>query len=133
MTTNSFDITGDETSRSGSVPSREAVLEAIGRLRGEYMQTPPAYSAKKVGGRRAYDFARDDEDVVLTPVAVRVSRAELTGFSGERAMVTLTSSPGFYVRDVRARARSTGWHRRLPRSAQTHAERRVQTGRGVDD
>jgi len=98
VTTNSFDITGDETSRSGSVPSRAAVLEAIGRLRGEYMQTPPAYSAKKVGGRRAYDFARDDEDVVLTPVAVRVARAELTGFSGERAMVTLTSSPGFYVR-----------------------------------
>ena len=35
---------------------------------------------------------------MLTPVAVRVARAELTAFSGERAMVTLTSSAGFYVR-----------------------------------
>ena len=98
MTTNSFDITGEETSHSGAIPSREAVLAAIDQLRGEYMQTPPAYSAKKVGGRRAYDFARDEEEVVLTPVAVHVSRAELTSFDGERATVSLTSSPGFYVR-----------------------------------
>jgi tRNA pseudouridine55 synthase len=74
------------------------VLAAIERLRGEYLQTPPAYSAKKVAGRRAYDFARSEEAVVLTPVPVCVSRAELTDFSGERAMVTMTSSPGFYVR-----------------------------------
>jgi tRNA pseudouridine55 synthase len=98
MTTDSFDITGEETSHSGMVPSREAVLDAIGQLRGEYLQTPPAYSAKKVGGRRAYAFARDAEEVVLTPVPVHVSCAELTAFSGERATVSLTSSPGFYVR-----------------------------------
>jgi tRNA pseudouridine55 synthase len=98
MTTTSFDITGDETSHSGAVPSREAVLAAIEQLRGEQMQVPPAYSAKRVGGRRAYDLARDHEEVVLTPARVNVSRAELTAFSGERAMVSLTSSPGFYVR-----------------------------------
>ena len=98
MTTDSFDITGEETSHSGTTPSREAVLDGIDRLRGEYLQTPPAYSAKKVGGRRAYAFARDEEEVVLTPVPVHVSRAELTAFSGERATVALTSSPGFYVR-----------------------------------
>jgi tRNA pseudouridine55 synthase len=98
MTTDSFDITGEETSHSGMAPSREAVLDAIGQLRGEYLQTPPAYSAKKVGGRRAYAFARDEAEVVLTPVPVHVSRAELTAFSGERATVSLTSSPGFYVR-----------------------------------
>ena len=98
MTTDSFDITGEETGHSGVTPSREAVLAALDQLRGEYLQTPPAYSAKKVGGRRAYAFARDEEEVVLTPVPVRVSRAELTAFSGERATVSLTSSPGFYVR-----------------------------------
>lgn len=98
MTTDSFDITGEETSCSGLVPLREAVLDAIEQLRGEYLQTPPAYSAKKVGGRRAYAFARDEEEVVLTPVPVHVSRAELTAFSGERGAVSLTSSAGFYVR-----------------------------------
>jgi tRNA pseudouridine55 synthase len=98
LTTDSFDITGEATSQSGDIPSREAVLTAIEQLRGDYLQRPPAYSAKKVAGRRAYDFARREEDVVLTPVPVRVSRAELTDFSGERANVSVTSSPGFYVR-----------------------------------
>jgi tRNA pseudouridine55 synthase len=98
VTTDSFDITGEETSHSGLAPSRGGVLGALDRLRGEYLQTPPAYSAKKVGGRRAYALAREEEEVVLTPVPVYVSRAELTSFSGERATVSLTSSPGFYVR-----------------------------------
>lgn len=98
LTTDSFDITGEETSRSGDTPTRAAVLTAIEQLRGDYLQVPPAYSAKKVAGRRAYDFARSDEEVVLTPVPVRVSRAELTDFNGERATVSVTSSPGFYVR-----------------------------------
>jgi tRNA pseudouridine55 synthase len=98
LTTDSFDITGEETTRSGAVPSRQAVLDAMDRLRGEYLQTPPAYSAKKVGGRRAYDFARSDQPVALTPVPVRVSRAELTAFADAQATVTLTSSAGFYVR-----------------------------------
>jgi len=98
LTTDSFDITGEETSHGGGVPSREAVLQAIDQLRGEYLQTPPAYSAKKVGGRRAYALARNDEEVVLTPVTVEVSRAEVTAFDGERATVVLTCSSGFYVR-----------------------------------
>jgi tRNA pseudouridine55 synthase len=98
VTTDSFDITGEEATRSGDVPSRQAVLEAMSQLRGDYLQTPPAYSAKKVGGRRAYDFARSNEQVVLTPVPVHVSRAELTTFGDGRATVVLTSSAGFYVR-----------------------------------
>jgi tRNA pseudouridine55 synthase len=98
LTTDSFDITGEETARSGAIPSRQAVLDAMDRLRGEYLQMPPAYSAKKVGGRRAYDFARSDEPVALTPVPVHVSRAELTAFADERATIALTSSAGFYVR-----------------------------------
>src|SRR5688572_29978346 len=98
LTTDTFDITGEETSRTGEAPRREALLQALGELTGEYLQMPPAYSAKKVGGRRAYDFARKAEAVELTAVPVRVSRAELTDFSGIRATVSLTCSAGFYVR-----------------------------------
>src|SRR5688572_9348231 len=97
LTTDSFDITGEETSHSGAVPSRQTVLDAMDRLRGDYMQTPPAYYVMKVGGRRYYDFARSDEQLVLTPVPLHVSRAELTEFTDGRATVGLTSSAGFYV------------------------------------
>jgi tRNA pseudouridine55 synthase len=115
LTTDTLDITGTETSRSGLAPSREAVVEALASLTGEYLQMPPAYSAKKVGGRRAYEMARRDEPVVLTAVPVRVSKLELLEFEddpsttlgasrstllGTRCRIVLTSSPGFYVRSL---------------------------------
>ena len=98
VTTDTYDVTGTETTRSGLQPSREAVDDAVNRLRGEYDQVPPAYSAKKVAGRRAYEMARDDEPVELRPVPVRVTRAEIRSFTGDRATVALTCSAGFYVR-----------------------------------
>jgi tRNA pseudouridine55 synthase len=61
---------------------------------------PPAYSAKKVGGRRAYDFARRDEPVELAPVPVRVSRLALLEVGNDRCRVSLTCSAGFYVRSL---------------------------------
>ena len=98
LTTDSYDVTGAETGRTDGVPAREALERAIASLRGDSLQTPPAYSAKKVAGRRAYDLARRDVPVVLTPVRVHVSRADLLDFSGTSARVALTCSAGFYVR-----------------------------------
>jgi tRNA pseudouridine55 synthase len=98
VTTDSFDVTGEETSRTGVCPSREALDAAVASLRGDYLQLPPAFSAKKVGGRRAYEMARNDQEVELTAVPVRVSRAEVTAFSGDHATIALTCSAGFYVR-----------------------------------
>jgi tRNA pseudouridine55 synthase len=98
VTTDTYDVTGTETTRSSLQPSREAVDDAVNRLRGDYDQVPPAYSAKKVAGRRAYEMARDDEPVELRPVPVRVTRAEIRHFTGDRATVALTCSAGFYVR-----------------------------------
>ena len=98
LTTDSYDITGTETSRSGLQPARDAVVAALATLTGDYLQMPPAFSAKRVGGRRAYALARDDRPVELTAVPVTVSRVELLAFSGDSARVALTCSAGFYVR-----------------------------------
>jgi tRNA pseudouridine55 synthase len=98
VSTDSFDITGVETLRSENVPTREAVIAALTPLRGEYLQVPPAFSAKKVAGERAYTRARRDEQVTLAPVPVRVTRAELVEFSGTSARIAVTCSAGFYVR-----------------------------------
>jgi tRNA pseudouridine55 synthase len=98
LVTDTYDVTGQEVRRSGRQPGREQLVQAVASLIGEYDQMPPAYSAKKVGGRRAYDLARQDADVVLTPVPVRVSRADILSFTGDRATVALTCSSGFYVR-----------------------------------
>ena len=98
LTTDSYDITGAETGRTDRVPSRDDLLRALESLRGEYLQTPPAYSAKKVEGRRAYDLARRDQAVALAPAPVRVARAELLDAAGAQARVASTCSAGFYVR-----------------------------------
>jgi tRNA pseudouridine55 synthase len=98
VTTDSYDITGAETGRTDAVPSRDALLDAVRALTGEYLQLPPAFSAKKVDGRRAYRLARQDKPVALTPAPVRVARADVLEFSGACARVALTCSAGFYVR-----------------------------------
>ena len=98
MTTDSHDVTGTETSRSALRPDRDAVTRALASLTGSYLQTPPAFSAKKVAGRRAYDMARREEAVELSPVPVTVTTAELDAFNGDTAQVRLVCSAGFYVR-----------------------------------
>ena len=100
VTTDSYDVTGTETSRSGREPDRDAVERALATLTGSYLQTPPAFSAKKVAGRRSYDMARENQPVELTPVPVRVMHAELELLSQDTARVRLTCSAGFYVRTL---------------------------------
>lgn len=123
VTTDTLDVTGEETSRSGRAPSRDALVEALKTFAGEQMQVPPAYSAKKVGGRRAYEFARRDEPVELAAVPVRLSRIALLEFGNDRARVALTCSAGFYVR---ALVRDIG--ERLGTGATLEALRRTRSG-----
>ena len=98
VTTDSYDATGTETSRSGLRPDADAVTRGLAALTGSYLQMPPAFSAKKVAGQRAYEMARAAKPVVLTPAPVTVVRSDLLELAGELARVRLTCSAGFYVR-----------------------------------
>ena len=98
FTTDSFDVTGAETSRTDRIPPEDAMVAALATLTGDYLQEPPAFSAKKVAGQRAYDLARRSTPVVLRPVPVCVTRATMTDFADGRAHISLTCSAGFYVR-----------------------------------
>jgi tRNA pseudouridine55 synthase len=123
VTTDTLDITGEETSRTGRAPSRDALVPVLRTFEGAQMQVPPAYSAKKVGGRRAYELARRDEPVELAAVPVRVSRIELLECGHERCRVALTCSAGFYVRSL---VRDLG--ERLGTGATLEALRRTRSG-----
>jgi tRNA pseudouridine55 synthase len=98
VTTDSYDVTGAEVSRSDTIPARQAVEAALQSMLGEHLQMPPAFSAKKVAGQRAYALARRAEPVALQPVRVRLTAAALETFGGGVARVTLSCSAGFYVR-----------------------------------
>jgi tRNA pseudouridine55 synthase len=98
ITTDSYDATGREISRTEVAPPEDAIAAAIRALTGVYLQQPPPFSAKKVGGRRAYALARMEQPVALQPVEVRVDRAQLVGLEGPLARVEICCSAGFYVR-----------------------------------
>ncbi len=88
---------GDAIEWQGDAASVEA---ALSRFRGVFLQTPPAVSAKRVGGRRAYELARARLPVSLAPVEVRVDRLMLTRIDGADLHLALTCSSGFYVRTL---------------------------------
>jgi tRNA pseudouridine55 synthase len=98
LSTDTYDVTGRPTSASGTPPDAEGLAAALETLRGEYLQMPPAYSAKKVGGERAYALARQEQPVTLTAVPVSVRKAELIDLAGHEARFAITCSAGFYVR-----------------------------------
>jgi tRNA pseudouridine55 synthase len=128
LETVSYDGTGAVVARSDRRPARDAVEAALASLRGDYLQTPPAYSAKKVAGRRAYAMAREQTEVVLTPVPVRVARADLLSIEDGTARVAITCSAGFYVRSF---AHELG--RRVGTGACLDALRRTRSGEfGLD-
>ena len=73
----SDDAEGKVTGTSGHRPARAEIEAMLPRFTGTLTQIPPAYSAVKVGGERAYDLARDGEEVVLEPRPVEVFEARL--------------------------------------------------------
>ncbi len=102
--TDSDDVTGTVT-RSAPPPAPEAVRAAVARLTGGFEQTPPAYSAKQVGGIRAYDAARSGVALELKPVRVRVHEWRIHSLDADRLRATVVCSGGTYVR---ALARDVG-------------------------
>jgi tRNA pseudouridine55 synthase len=76
----------------------EAIETALAGLRGEILQVPPRYSAKKVAGERAYRSAREGRAMELPPVPVTVYELELTGVDLPVVRFRVKCSSGTYVR-----------------------------------
>src|SRR5262245_29383342 len=96
----SGEVTSPEPSRKVGDVTAAMIDEAIAAFRGTYLQHPPAYSAKKIGGDRAYDLARRNAPVRLRPVEVTVSTLDVLDWSGDCLRVRVVSSAGFYVRSL---------------------------------
>ena len=120
--TDTDDATG-RVVREARLPIRADVDRGIVELTGSFDQEPPAYSAKHVAGRRAYDVARRGESVELTPARVTVHAWEVTSRTTETLDAVITCSGGTYVR---ALARDLG--RRAGSAAHLAALRRTQSG-----
>ena len=107
-----------------SLPDDATVAAALGGFVGSQDQRPPAYSAKKIAGRKAYELAREAAPVELTPVQVTVHSLSMSGRTGDLVRVEVRASSGFYVR---ALARDLG--ERLGCGAHLDSLRRTEVGR----
>jgi tRNA pseudouridine55 synthase len=97
--TTTLDGEGEIVARSDVRPTAEAVAAALAALEGEIEQVPPAYSAVKVDGERAYDLARQGRTVDLSPRRVTLHAARLVATPApDLAEIEVECSKGFYIR-----------------------------------
>lgn len=80
--------------------TEEQFVEVLQRFVGEIEQVPPPYSAVKVEGRKAYEMARQGEDVNLTPRKIKVYSLELIEWAPPEVVIDVFCSSGTYVRSL---------------------------------
>jgi len=86
--------------RDASGVTAAAIEEAAAGFRGEFLQAPPPYSAKKVGGRKFYEMARKGETVPSLPKKVRVERLEFGAPKDGAVAFSISCSSGTYIRSI---------------------------------
>lgn len=103
VTTDTQDCTGTVTQeRNPSAATKENLLEAFEKFRGDIMQVPPMYSAVSVGGKRLYDLARQGIEVEREARPVTIYRLELAEFDEVEkcGVMTVSCSKGTYIRTL---------------------------------
>jgi len=99
--TDTYDADGDQVGDSAIVKvSLEQLSEAAGKFRGEIVQTPPPFSAKKIQGVPAYKLARKKQEVALEPVRVRIHEFEISQLEDDLARFRARVSSGTYIRSI---------------------------------
>ncbi len=122
-TSSTGDPEGEITTVSGPKPAKKDIEEALKKFTGTIMQTPPAYSAIKIDGQRAYKLARAGKEVKIEPRQVTINRLELVDYSYPELKLVADVSSGTYIRSLVediGKALSTG--------AYTAALRRTRIG-----
>jgi tRNA pseudouridine55 synthase len=108
---------------SAEPPTAESISDRLQEFIGQIDQVPPAFSAAKVSGRRAYDLARRGHEVALSPRTVHVFQIRLLGYQYPRLELEVICGKGTYVRSI---ARDLG--QRLGCGALLDSLRRTRIG-----
>lgn len=101
--TDTLDRTGNIIATKNVPPlTKEQIEEVFSSFLGDQKQIPPSYSAKWIDGRRAYDLAREGQEVHLQPIDVRIDSLELLDYSSEEKTISFrtTVSKGTYIRSL---------------------------------
>ena len=99
-TSTTADEEGEKTHSSDKQPVKEEIQAALKEFQGDIMQTPPAFSAMKINGQRAYKLARAGKEVALEARPVRINSIELTDYDYPFVRFTSDVSSGTYIRSL---------------------------------
>lgn len=98
-TTPSFDMETEEDSVSDfSFVSEDLIYSALKKFTGEIDQVPPVFSAVKVKGKRAYEFARNGTELKLQPKKIVIREIKLEKFDLPEVVLRVVCSKGTYIR-----------------------------------
>jgi tRNA pseudouridine55 synthase len=82
------------------VPSRQAVEDILDNFRGDILQTPPAYSAKHINGRRSYELAREGKTPEMKKLPVTIHELVLLSWTPPIGQIRVRVSSGTYIRSL---------------------------------
>jgi tRNA pseudouridine55 synthase len=97
--TDSYDRDGAVVAISSIIPTQDEIEECLSRFQGNYLQTPPMFSAKKVDGKRLYELARKGISIEREQSTVHIATTLLT-YSYPELKVHIRCSKGTYVRAI---------------------------------
>jgi tRNA pseudouridine55 synthase len=101
QTTPSYDLeTAVSEAKDISKITDEMIHEAVGPFIGTINQLPPMHSAIRIGGKRAYEFARKGADIELKPREVQIHKFEITSISLPEVSFRIVCSKGTYIRSI---------------------------------
>ena len=94
LTTDTEDVTGEVLTRSERLPEEDEVTAVCRRFVGRILQTPPMYSALKVGGKKLVDIARAGGEVERTPREIEIYSLEAQRLAPDRYVLDVACSKG---------------------------------------
>ena len=98
--TDSLDLEGKVIATSQARPTRGEIEAILPRFTGRIEQVPPAFSALKVDGKRAYDLARAGEEVELKAREVTILALSMISYGPDELTLSATVSKGTYIRSL---------------------------------
>ena len=98
--TDTLDITGKVTHESDVIPTNNEIIDVLPSFVGEIEQIPPLFSAKNIGGIRAYSLARSGHDVQLKSCKVTINKLEFISYADGELELICDCGSGTYIRSL---------------------------------
>ena len=100
VTTDTEDVTGEMLTECNEIPDEQSVMEAVESFVGSYLQTPPMYSALKIGGKKLCDLARQGVTVEREPREVTIHSVVAEKIGDREYTLDVRCSKGTYIRTL---------------------------------